>query len=415
MRERNRRLAVLAAATVALMLSGQLGAVARLPDEVVMNPGAVARIPASAAVSACSGDSAVAEVEGGGAGDARLTAGSSGEAEVTFSLLGILPLRRMKVSVQPEKRLVPGGQSVGVAMNTRGVMVVGSSDLGTTPSPARLAGIKSGDVIERVDGVAVTGASMLSEALASGESACLTVVRRGERIECEITPALDARDGRYRLGAWVRDSTAGVGTLTWYDPDTGRFGALGHAITDVDTGASLPVGEGAVYANRVISVTPSRQGVPGELTGDFFLEQRDLGTVTLNSDYGIFGEFDAPPESAFYPEGLPVAAREQLHTGRATLLATVEGMGVGEYECEITKVSDRGGGGARSMVVKITDPALLERTGGIVQGMSGSPLIQDGRLIGALTHVMVDDPTMGYGLCIQTMLEAASQEDQLAA
>lgn len=413
-----RRLAgTLAAATLALMLSPQMSALARLPDELVLAAGTVTVIPVSAAVRAdATGAGGVvealqAEPE---AGALRLTAGETGEGELTFRLLGLLPLRTVKLSVRPERTLVPGGQSVGVAMTTGGVVVVGNSDLGKTPSPARLAGLKSGDVIQCVNGLRVNGARQLSERLTDGGTARLKVLRGEDVIECDVVPVRDERDGQYRLGAWVRDSTAGVGTLTFYDPESAAFGALGHAITDIDTGVLMPVGEGELYANRVVDVTPSRDGAPGELTGDFMECRTCLGSVTKNCEFGIFGRTEAPVACALYPDGLPVAGRGQIHTGSATLLTTVNGAEVGEYACEIVRVTDKARPAARAMVVRVTDPALLEKTGGIVQGMSGSPLIQDGRIIGAVTHVMVNDPTMGYGICIESMLEAAEETQEAA-
>ena len=411
-RVRRRLAGALAAAMALLMLSPQLGALSRLPDEMVLGAGTVMEIPVAAAVraDATGEDGALASVESAsddGGGLLKLTAGSAGEGELTFRLLGLVPLRTVKLSVRPEKRLVPGGQSVGVALNTGGVVVVGNSDLGRTPSPARLAGLRSGDVIQSVNGSAVNGAKQLSASLSGGDPARLRVLRDGKVLECDVTPAKDERDGAYRLGAWVRDSTAGVGTLTYYDPEDGGFGALGHAITDIDTGVLMPVGEGEIYDNRVVDVTPSREGAPGELTGDFLGQTEALGTVALNSEYGIFGRADAPMESALYPEGLPAASRREIHTGPATLITTVDGDGPREYACEIVRLSDKLQPAARAMVVRVTDPALLAVTGGIVQGMSGSPLIQDGKLIGAVTHVMVNDPTMGYGICIETMLEQA--------
>ena len=412
-RFRRRLSGALAAATAMLMLSPQLGALSRLPEEMVLAAGTVTVIPVSAALraDATGDDGAIAametEVDAEG-GRLKLKAGDSGEGKLTFRLLGLLPLRTVKLSVRPQRVLVPGGQSVGVAMKTFGVVVVGNSDLGKTPSPARLAGLKSGDVIQRVNGASVSGAAQLSACLDGGDTAHLRLLRGESVVECDVTPARDERDGRYRLGAWVRDSTAGVGTLTFYDPQSDAFGALGHAITDIDTGVVMPVGEGEIYANRVVDVTPSRDGAPGELTGDFLGETEALGSVDRNCEFGIFGRAARPLENGLYPEGLPVATRRQIHTGPATLLTTVDGGDVGEYACEIVRLSDAARPGARAMVVRVTDPALLEKTGGIVQGMSGSPLLQDGRIVGAVTHVMVNDPAMGYGIFIESMLGEAA-------
>ena len=411
-RVRRRLSGALAAAMAMLMLSPQIGALTELPDEMVLGAGSVTVIPATTAVraEATGEDGAIAHIEDGGEdGDTlTLTAGDSGEGQLIFRLLGLVPVRMVKLSVQPERVLMPGGQSVGVAMTTGGVVVVGNSDLGKTPSPARLAGLRSGDVIQCVNGVDISGAAQLSDCLKDGGTAHLQVLRDGSVMECDVTPARDARDGRYRLGAWVRDSTAGVGTLTFYDPRDGAFGALGHAITDVDTGVVMPVGEGEIYVNRVVDVTPSKGGAPGELTGDFLGETEALGSVNRNCEYGIFGHAARPLANALYPEGLPAATRRQIHTGAASLLTTVDEGGVGEYACEIVRLSDAAQPAARAMVVRVTDPELLRKTGGIVQGMSGSPLIQDGRIIGAVTHVMVNDPTMGYGICIESMLDSAS-------
>lgn len=422
MGERFRRLGVLLAAAVAAMaLSPQLVEVSRLPDEMVLGAGTVTQIALPAAMRAEAAGSATAAdpaeddrvrgicAEVDDSGSLRLTAGDAGEGALTFKLLGLLPVRTVKLSVQPQRVLVPGGQSVGVALRTGGVVVVGNSDLGRTPSPARLAGLKSGDVIQSVDGAAVTGAAELSAAVSDGDVAHLRVLRGGDVLECDVTPAQDERDGQYRLGAWVRDSTAGVGTLTYYDPNSGGFGALGHAITDVDTGVVMPVGEGEIYNNRVVDVKPSREGAPGELTGDFLGQTRALGSVTQNCESGIFGEADAPLVSALYPDGLPAATQGEIHEGAATLITTVDGDGPREYACEVVRVSEGEHASSRALVIRVTDPALLKLTGGIVQGMSGSPLIQDGRIIGAVTHVMVNDPTMGYGIRIDTMLEAGQQ------
>ena len=409
-----RRLAWTLAALAALMLTPQMDALARLPDELVLGEGTVTVIPVSAAVwaDAGGGDEALVRVQsrqGESGGALALTAGHAGEGELTFRLLGLLPVRRVKLKVQPERLLVPGGQSVGVAINTGGVVVVGNSDLGKTPSPARVAGLKSGDVIQSVDGAEIAGAAELSACLATGETAHLRVLRGKQVLECDVTPALDARDGRYRLGAWVRDNTAGVGTLTFYDPRTGGFGALGHAITDIDTGVRMPVGEGEIYDNRVVDITPSRSGAPGELTGDFLEQTQPVGSVTLNTEYGIFGSASRPIRSTAYPKGIPAANRRQIRAGEATLLTTLDDGGVRAFDCEIVRLSDRAEPASRAMVIRVTDPELLDRTGGIVQGMSGSPLIQDGRIVGAVTHVMVNNPAMGYGICIDTMLRAMDE------
>jgi len=237
----------------------------------------------------------------------------------------------------------------------------------------------------------------------------LGVLRGDRELTIEATPAADPRDGEYRLGVWVRESTAGVGTLTYYDPESGEYGALGHAITDVDTGVMFPVGEGAVYENEVVRITRGAENAPGELTGGFFEEEVVLGGIEKNTGFGVFGS--APEEMAqggLYPEGLPVGRRDEVHTGSAQILSCVDGGEVKAYDCEIERLYGQSEPQTRSMVVRITDQELLGRTGGIVQGMSGSPIVQDGKLVGAVTHVFVSDPTRGYGVYIEWMLDAAA-------
>ena len=394
---RRRLKLTLAGAMAALMLMPGISRVAALPTTITMGEGGAVKLPTSALLRA---DMADAETED----TFTITAGNLGKTSLNYALLGVLPVKTVNLSVEPERRLIPGGQSVGIAIDTAGVVVVGASDIGTKPSPARLAGLRSGDIIQKVNGMTIGSAEELSERLEGDDAVTLDVSRNGKPLTCLVTPAMDAKDGRWRLGAWVRDSTAGVGTLTFIDPETGLYGALGHAITDVDTSVTMPVGVGELYENNVVDVTPSRQGKPGELTGDFVFKPEVIGTVERNTERGIFGH-SSKTEQSLYPEGLPIAHWNELHTGPAVLLTTVDGGGPREYTCEIVRLNP--GSATRSMVVRVNDPALLEKTGGIVQGMSGSPVLQDGKLVGAVTHVMINDPAMGYGISIDAMLEAA--------
>ena len=301
--------------------------------------------------------------------------------------------------------LVPGGQSIGVAVNTGGVVVIGASDIGSTPSPARLAGLRSGDVIVAIDGVETLSSAEIAGMLDSGECR-VTYSRNGERHEALLKPAYDRSDGLYKLGIWVRDSAAGIGTLTYYDPETGRYGALGHAITDADAGIVLPLNGGTIYENSIIGVEKGRSGRPGEILGQFY-DGGALGDVDRNSVYGIFGDMAAAPEAAAYEGGMETLPKDELQTGRATILTTVDDTGLREFECEIVRIDRSEQAQNRSFTIRITDDELISLTGGIVQGMSGSPVIQNGRLAGAVTHVYVDDPTMGYGVFIDNMLDAA--------
>ena len=309
--------------------------------------------------------------------------------------------------VSQQRVLIPGGKSLGIAVATEGMVLVGASDLGSLASPARTAGLKPGDVITAVDGQAVRSAEELLALLEAGEPAALTVVRNDKEKQFSLTPAADPRDGRARIGAWVRSSTAGVGTLTFIDPETGRFGALGHAISDADTGILMPIADGAIYESEIVRITKGERGAPGELVGDFLTDEREIGTVEKNNITGIYGTYSAADLSSLpYPEGLPVGRREEVHPGPAEILTTLDD-GVHSYAVEIERVEPDSGSPERSFVIRVTDEELLERTGGIVQGMSGSPIVQNGKLVGAVTHVLVNDPTRGYGIFIENMLEAA--------
>lgn len=345
--------------------------------------------------------------------DQALTDGQAetkGKSTATINLLGLLPLREVEIDVSDDLRLYPGGQAVGVALQTAGVLVVGTSDLTGAISPARLAGIKPGDIITAANGMTIEGTTQLTELVAStGDTPLPLTVKRGEAtLSLTLEPKRDNQTGTYRIGAWVRDSTAGVGTMSFYgEVNAGegiRYGALGHAITDTDTQQILTVGKGEVMLADVVDVRKGQVGIPGELKGSFLRENRVLGGIRLNNSFGIYGTLQSPPAHPLYPDGLPIGRKDAVHAGDATILCTVDSGGMEEYDVEIVEVARQTSPSQRSMVIRVTDEALLEKTGGIVQGMSGSPILQDGRLIGAVTHVFVNDPTMGYGLFIEWMI-----------
>ena len=407
-------LAIAAAMGFALASPG-VQALGTLPDRLSLTAGSNAvldiALPGSAQLDSGSTQATLTERDG----SIEILAGEeSGTANLIFRLLGIVPVKKVEVEVAEEKTLIPGGQSVGIAIETEGLVVVGTSDLGRSASPARLAGLNSGDVITRVNGSSVRTAQDLAALLKAGEEATVTVMRGDAEKTLTITPTADPRDGSLRIGAWVRSSTAGVGTLTFVDPETGAFGALGHAISDVDTGITLPVADGGLYESRVVEVRRGERGSPGEIVGDFLSEEKQIGEISVNCDYGIYGSnFDEDAVDSLYPEGLPIGTRSQMHTGKAQILTTVDDR-VRAYDCEIERLEPEGGEAMRSIVVHVTDEDLIARTGGIVQGMSGSPIIQDGRIVGAVTHVFVNDPTRGYGVGIETMLNSVPAAEDSA-
>ncbi len=339
-----------------------------------------------------------------------VSADALGETQMTINLFGLFPIGKVKISVTDEVVLVPGGQAVGVAMATRGVLVVGVSDV-AGKSPAQSAGIRAGDIIESINGETIQNSDHLIALVAASGGAPLNLVyqRDGAEKSALLTPQADG--GTYKLGVWVRDSTAGVGTLSFYNPADNTYGALGHAINDSDTGKLLSVRQGNILRAQIVDVRRGVRGTPGELRGSFLRDQTLMGDICANTIYGIYGHAEEALENALYPNGLPIGLRDCVHTGPATILSTIDGNGVREYAIEITQVNRQNAPAQKSMVIRVTDPVLLEKTGGIVQGMSGSPIIQDGRIIGAVTHVFVDDPTQGYGLYVEWML---AQTEQLA-
>ena len=358
------------------------------------------------------GDAAVSASQDETLGTVSLASETVGATDMLLRFLGV-PVRKVEVQVAPEKRLIPGGDAVGVAMRTDGVLVVGVSDVAQGQSPAQAGGIRPGDVLRSVDGVPITGAEQLSALIAESGARPLAVdfLRDGVPMRTTMTPLIDETTGAARMGAWVRDSTAGVGTLSFYDPDTGRYGALGHAITDGDTGAILTVGEGQLLRASIVAVQKGQKGAPGELKGSFLREAVTLGDIRRNTALGIYGTLTAPAASALYPDGLPIGLQDEVTTGAATILSTVDASGVQPYAIEILRVNRQSASKQKSMLIRVTDPALLDKTGGIVQGMSGSPIIQSGKIIGAVTHVLVNDPTRGYGIFIEHMLGEAGGEN----
>ena len=307
-----------------------------------------------------------------------------------------------------EKMVVPVGRTVGIKLFSRGVMVVGLADVATEQgeqSPARACGLRTGDIITHIDGRQVDSIEEVQSMLqsAGGDTVEIQLSRGGRMVETQAAAVQCMTDGSYRLGAWIRDSMAGIGTVTYYDPQSGKFAALGHGINDVDTKLLMPLESGGIMSSTVTDVRTGQKGTPGELHGRFDLE-KDLGTLYANTDCGVFGVTDG---DCFGGEAVPVAKVSEIKVGEATILSNVEGDQVKEYGVEILRIYRCLGQDSRSMMIRVTDPELLEKTGGIVQGMSGSPILQNGKLVGAVTHVLVNDPTCGYAIFADTMLDAA--------
>ena len=313
--------------------------------------------------------------------------------------------------------MIPLGRAVGIKLFSDGVLVVGLSSLDTPEGPAspgRTSGLKAGDVITHMDGSQVDTIEEVQDHLAQhpGEQVQLQV-QRGEASLQLSAQAVKTTGGSYQLGVWLRDSMAGIGTLTFYDPESGVFAALGHGVNDVDTARLMPLETGSILGAEVSDVKKGTAGEPGELHGDFDLTA-DLGELYANTERGIFGYL----EDEGLTQGLQpveVAGRDEVRTGEATILSNVSGDTVEEYQVEITHLYPDNEGDSRNLMLQVTDPRLLETTGGIVQGMSGSPILQDGKLVGAVTHVLVNDPTRGYGILAENMLKTAQDSQPGAA
>lgn len=332
----------------------------------------------------------------------------------TLTLGGIIPLGEITVNAYKETALYPGGMLFGVKCATKGVVVVAAEDVETEKGyqcPAKAAGICAGDIITAANDSPVTTVDALSKTIdacgRTGAEVRVTVLRGGETHVLTLTPCKGV-DGVYRAGMWTRDATAGIGTVTFIDPETGVFGGLGHGICDTETGALLPLARGVTRGVTLSDIVPGEEGKPGELRGSFSGER--TGTLYDNTAWGVFGVFANPDgmvTGSLYDEPLPIGHRTDVHVGAATVLCTLDDGAPAEYAVRIVSVGDPADTSNKNFVIEITDEVLLAKTGGIIQGMSGSPIIQDGRLIGAVTHVMVNRPERGYGIFIENMLAAA--------
>jgi len=310
---------------------------------------------------------------------------------------------------EPAERrtVIPCGTPFGIKMLTDGVVV---TDFGAVngrlsqQSPAEAAGIRKGDVITSINGISVTDSVTLSEAIQENPVCTINVIREGENLTFTANALESEKDGEYKLGMWTKDSVAGIGTMTYYDPEAGIFAGLGHGVSDSNSGVLMPLLSGEITAVTVTDVVRGADGMPGELCGAF-ISSVEIGQLSLNSEFGVFGECDSPP---ILCDPVEIAARDEIHTGAAVIYATTGGMMPEEYDIEIVSIDRGSTSPVRNMTIRITDPDLLSRTGGIVQGMSGSPILQDGRLVGAVTHVLVNEADMGYAVFAENMTAAYS-------
>lgn len=341
-------------------------------------------------------------------------AAEPGKANLQLKLFGLIPIKNMEVQVVPQVKLVPGGHSIGVLLQAEGVMVVGQSVVqdinGNKSNPAKEAGVQTGDVILKINGQSVNSdeqvAKIVDNAGKTGKKLTLVIKRKGKITGANVEPILCKDTRRYRIGLYIRDSAAGVGTLTFYDPATKKYGALGHIITDSDTNQPIDVGAGKIVRSSVQGIQAGKKGIPGEKIG-MFIDDRDFaGNIEKNTKLGIYGTLNRDPAGMQAP-ALPIALGNQISEGPAKILTVLDGEKIEEFTIEIKRILPQNQPDSKGLIIEITDPRLLRRTGGIIQGMSGSPIIQNGKLVGAVTHVFINDPTRGYGCLIEWMLTEA--------
>lgn len=323
-------------------------------------------------------------------------------------LLGLIPIKTVNIQEVEEPILIPCGTPFGIKLLTDGVIVVEVSSFETKSgikSPAYDAGIRMGDIIKTINGKKVTSNEDIEKIISesNGKTLLLDIIRNKKNSSVKITPLLCTADNTYRIGLWVRDSSAGIGTLTFYNPETKVFAGLGHPVCDVDTGEIMPLLKGEVVEVDINGIKKGKSGYPGELLGNF-ISNSSMGTLELNTENGLYGHiFSLQTKN----HGIPLAMRQEIKTGKAYIYTTIDGNKPEKYEITIEKIDISNSDRCKNMIIKVTDRKLLEQTGGIIQGMSGSPIIQNNKLVGAVTHVFVNNPTKGYAIFADTMYNSS--------
>lgn len=327
---------------------------------------------------------------------------SSGQYEMKTSLFGAIPLKKIKVKVVDGQKVIPSGQVVGIYVETNGLLVIdtdgftGENGVDHAPSKNKLY---RGDYIKKIDGADVLSKKQFIEKInqSDGNSVTLTVSRRSKVLKIKIKPEFSKTDHMYKIGAWIRDNTQGIGTMTYIKKDS--FGGLGHGIYDMDTGKLLKIKGGFLLTPQIYSIKKGKSGTPGEIVGSIeYKEENIIGSIKKNTEKGIYGTVSDTESKAY-----EIGYRQDVKKGKAYILSNLTGS-MKKYEIRISKVVPSNTDVLKSMEIEVTDKRLLNLTNGIIQGMSGSPIIQDGKLIGAVTHVFVDDPTKGYAILMETMI-----------
>ena len=384
--------------------------ISNIPDEITIFEGENLSLKTIFGMTLHSEDK-VLEVS---ANSGEKTINKIGNETLSISLFDKLLLKSVDVSVLPKTTVIPVGNIAGVKLYTNGVLVVGMSEIegedSKTYKPYENTGIEEGDTIVKINDNLINSTDDLIEKvnMSNGEKVEIEYIHDEETKECSITPVKTSNE-EYKLGLWVRDSAAGVGTVTFYEPSTQSFGALGHGITDIDTGDLLNIASGEFVTAKVLNIKKGEDGNPGKIQGTVE-EQETIGEITKNTEFGIYGKIqDLSSLNIDTSKKMEVAMREEIELGKATILCSLDNQTVKEYEIEITKIYKDNNYNNKSMEIKVTDEELIEKTGGIIQGMSGSPIIQNGKFIGAVTHVLVNSSTEGYAIFGDLMLKQSKE------
>ena len=337
-----------------------------------------------------------------------------GVKKLTLNLFDKLPLKNINVSVLPRTKVIPVGNIAGVKLYTSGVLVVGMSEIegkdNKVYKPYENTGIKEGDTITKINDKYISSTDDLIDNVnkSEGDTIEVTYIQNQQTKECSITP-VKTNENEYKIGLWVRDSAAGVGTVTFYEPDTKTFGALGHGIADIDTGELLNIASGEFVTTRVLNITKGEKGNPGKIQGTIE-NQQTIGKISKNTGFGIYGKVDNISSLDLdASKEMEVALRDEIKLGKAKILCSLDNKNVQEYEIEIKKIYRENNYNNKSMEIEITDERLINKTGGIIQGMSGSPIIQNGKFVGAVTHVLVNNPKEGYAVFGDLMLKQSKE------
>src|SRR5699024_3346451 len=335
------------------------------------------------------------------------------QSDTSIQLLPFSSVYTASEKHQERIQVIPGGQSIGVQLHTKGVLVVGhhlvEGDSQAT-SPGEEASIQVGDMIIEMNGHIIESMNdvkpIVEEAGKKEKDISVVLRRHDTNVHTTIHPQMD-KENNFQIGLYIRDSAAGIGTMSFYEPQSKKYGALGHVISDMDTQKPVETYKGSIVKSSVTSIAKGNNGIPGEKKAQFSIQKNKLGTVNKNSPFGIFGVLDNPITNGIIDQPMDVAFPDEVKKGPATILTVLEGEEVEQFDIEIVSSVVQDEPATKGMVIKITDEKLLDKTGGVVQGMSGSPIIQGGKIIGAVTHVFVNDPTSGYGVDIEWMLEDA--------